>query len=74
MDVIEQLIRGVGSKFGELQHRQAMVDNYQRQLESYEKNPTEETKAKILKLEKELGYAKLGNSYFNLKSLQNNKG
>lgn len=61
-----KLIAGVGGQIAEIQSRGAKVDNYQRQLEAYEKNPSEKGKQKILQLEKELGYAELGNSYFDM--------
>jgi len=59
-----KLIKGIGRKIAELQSRGAKVNNYQRQLEAYEKSPNAKTKQKILQLEKILGYAELGNSYF----------
>ncbi|MBK5202184.1 MAG: hypothetical protein JJE45_00480 [Prolixibacteraceae bacterium] len=58
-----KLIAGVGGKIAELQSRQAKADNYQRQIEAYEKNPSQKIKDNIIKLEKELEYAQ---SYFEL--------
>jgi len=61
MNLQLELIREAGKGFAIIPSRYAKIENYQKAMEQYEKQPGEKLKNKILNLEKLLGYE---TSYF----------